>query len=90
MIELSPRRAVLLIAAAIPIAVVGNGFRVAATGVLAVWFGEVAARGAIHEATGFVAFLAMCGATFGFQALTRKLQLLTTRKGEMAWAPRHP
>jgi exosortase len=71
-IPLRPRRAALLIAAAIPIAVFGNGLRVAATGVMAVWFGEGAARGFVHELTGFVAFLAMCALTLGIEIVTRK------------------
>jgi exosortase len=82
LIPLSIKRSALLVAAAIPIAVVGNGFRVAATGVLATWFGPIAVRGAIHEATGFVAFLAMCAATIAFLVLTRK-------GGELVWARQH-
>jgi exosortase len=66
-LSLRPSRAVLLMAAAVPIAVIGNGFRVAATGFLATWFGEVAVRGFIHELTGFVAFLAMCACLVAVQ-----------------------
>jgi exosortase len=82
LIPLSWKRSALLVVAAIPIAVVGNGFRVAATGILATWIGPIAVRGAIHEATGFVAFLAMCVATLAFQVLTRK-------GGELVWARQH-
>jgi exosortase len=71
-IPLSARRAALLIGIAIPIAVIGNGFRVAATGVMAVWFGEGAARGLVHELTGFVAFLAMCAATVAVQIVVSR------------------
>jgi exosortase/archaeosortase family protein len=70
-VPLSPRRAVLMMAAAIPIAVVGNGLRVAATGLLTTWIGEVAVRGTLHELTGFVAFVAMCAVTFLLLFLTR-------------------
>jgi exosortase len=53
--------AVALAVATIPVAIVGNGLRVAATGVLTHWFGVGMARGLPHEATGVVAFAAMCG-----------------------------
>ena len=66
-LSLTPPRALLLVGAAVPIAVIGNGFRVAATGFLATWFGDVAVRGVVHEATGFVAFLAMCGCVIAVQ-----------------------
>lgn len=71
LVPLSPRRTAVLITAAIPVAMVGNGLRVAATGVLTTWFGEVAVRGLFHELTGFVAFLAMCAATFAVDLLMR-------------------
>jgi exosortase len=66
-LSLSAARTVLLMAAAIPIAVIGNGFRVAATGFLATWFGEIAVRGVVHDLTGFAAFLVMCGAIIAVQ-----------------------
>jgi exosortase len=55
---------ILMFAAVLPIAIIGNGFRVAATGVLGTWFGRAAAEGAVHELTGFAAFVAMCAAVF--------------------------
>ena len=58
-LQLRPQRALFLMAAAAPIAVIGNGVRVFATGVLTTWFGEVAVRGFVHDLTGYVAFLAM-------------------------------
>jgi exosortase len=72
LLSLRPQRTLMLMAAAIPIAVVGNGFRVAATGVLARWLGEVAVRGTLHELTGVVSFLAMCAAVVGLQIATRR------------------
>lgn len=54
------RRFLLLMAAAIPIAILGNGLRVAATGLLASRMGEIAARGVLHDLTGYAAFVAMC------------------------------
>jgi exosortase len=64
-------RAALLLAAAAPIAIVGNGLRVAATGLLATWLGDMAARGILHEATGYVAFAAMCAALLALQVAAR-------------------
>jgi DNA helicase-2/ATP-dependent DNA helicase PcrA len=45
--------------------------RVAATGLLTTWIGEVAVRGTLHELTGFFAFVAMCAVTFLLLFLTR-------------------
>ena len=54
-----------MFAAVLPIAIIGNGLRVAATGVLTTWVGPIAVEGLIHEMTGFVAFAVMCGGIFG-------------------------
>lgn len=70
--SLPPRRALLMVATAIPVAVVGNGFRVAATGFLATWFGDIAVHGVVHELTGFVAFVGMLATVVGVQMLTRR------------------
>jgi exosortase len=59
----------LIIAAAIPIAVVVNGLRVAAAAVGARWFGAAAVEGAVHEALGWVMFLV----AFGMMALVARL-----------------
>jgi exosortase len=81
--SLSAARTILLVTAAIPIAVVGNGFRVAATGFFATWFGEIAARGFWHELTGFVAFVAMC-------AMLVLVQLATRRRARTSVAQPYP
>jgi exosortase len=47
----------LIIASAIPIAVVVNGLRVAAAAVGARWFGAAAVEGTVHEMLGWVMFL---------------------------------
>jgi exosortase len=70
LIPLSATRTVLVMAAAVPIAIVGNGFRVAATGLLALSMGEGAVSGTVHELTGFVAFVAMCIATLALLRIT--------------------
>lgn len=50
-------RRVALVAAAIPIAIVMNGFRIAATGAATLQWGPAAAAGAWHTATGWVTFV---------------------------------
>lgn len=67
-------RALLLLAVSLPIAIIGNGFRVAATGILAHWIGESATRGFIHDLTGYVAFIAMCVMTIAVLRFTRPSQ----------------
>ena len=64
----TPLGAALLAAAALPVALAGNGARIAFTGVLASHIGEKAARGAIHDLTGWLAFVLMCGALLGVHA----------------------
>ena len=66
-LSLRPSRTLLLLTAAVPIAVIGNGFRVAATGFLVTWFGPGAARGLVHDLTGFAAFLVMCACLISVQ-----------------------
>jgi exosortase len=68
-------RTMLLIAAVLPVGIVGNGVRIAATGVLATWFGPAWARGTIHELTGLVAFVAMGAAVLALVPLTRRWHL---------------
>ena len=58
----SVTRALLVAAATVPVAIAGNGLRVAFTAVLASRMGEGAVRGVVHDATGFVAFVLMCAA----------------------------
>jgi exosortase len=70
-LSLRPQRAMMLMAAAAPIAVVGNGVRVAATGLMTTWIGEAAVRGVLHDLTGYAAFLAMIGAIILVQRATR-------------------
>jgi len=81
-IPLRVGRTMLLIAAAIPIAVIGNGLRVAATGFMALSIGEGAVGGTVHEVTGFVTFVAMCTATVLFLRVTQRV--------ELKWARLHP
>lgn len=71
LLRLSWPRAATLMAISLPVAIVGNGFRVAATGVLTHWIGERATQGLIHDMTGYVAFFAMCVVTVLVLRLTR-------------------
>ena len=71
-LSLSAPRAMLLMAVAVPVAVIGNGFRVAATGFLATFFGPIAVSPVVHELTGFVAFLAMSAVVVGIQILLNR------------------
>jgi len=66
------RRVLMLAAATVPVAIAGNGLRVAFTAVLAGRMGEDAVRGVVHDATGFVAFVVMCLALAGVQALAMR------------------
>jgi exosortase len=71
LLSLGIQRTAFLMLAAAPIAVIGNGLRVAATGFLTTWIGEAAVRGALHDVTGYVAFAAMCAAIVLLQRATR-------------------
>ena len=51
----------LIIASAVPIAVVVNGLRVAAAAIGARWFGVAAVEGAVHEALGWAMFVVAFG-----------------------------
>ena len=59
------RDAILLMAATLPVAIVGNAVRVTATGVLAHVIGPWTARGWIHDLAGYAAFTGMCLALAG-------------------------
>jgi exosortase len=74
--NMSTRRVLLLFAAAIPIAIVGNGLRVAATGLLSTVMGQAAVRGLVHDLTGYVAFIAMCAAIVAIQIASRPRPVL--------------
>jgi exosortase len=71
LMSLRPARAALLISMAIPIAIVGNGARVAATGYMTQWFGEWTARGVVHDLTGLAAFAVMLATIIAVLRLTR-------------------
>ncbi len=64
-------RGLLMWLVVIPVGILGNGARIAATGIMATWFGPAAARGFVHELTGVVAFAVMCAAVLVVLPLTR-------------------
>lgn len=57
-----PGASAAIAVASIPIAVVANGLRVAGTGLAVSRFGPVAAEGVPHALSGWLAFVAACGA----------------------------
>jgi exosortase len=61
----------VMFASVVPIAIIGNGLRVAATGWLTTWVGEMAVKGVVHDATGYVAFLVMCAGMFSLLWFSR-------------------
>jgi exosortase/archaeosortase family protein len=61
----------VMFASVVPIAIIGNGLRVAATGWLTTWIGEMAVKGVIHDATGYAAFLVMCAGMFSLLWIAR-------------------
>lgn len=64
---------ILLVAATIPIAIAVNAFRVALTGWLAFYYGNDAARGAIHEFQGLITFGGAFGLLLGLSWVLGKL-----------------
>jgi exosortase len=65
-------RVLLLAAATVPVAIAGNGLRVAATAILASALGGGATRGFVHEAIGVVTFVVMCAALAGVHLLASR------------------
>ena len=68
---LTPLRRLLVVASTIPLAVLANGLRVAATGIAAHHWGSHVADGAVHTASGWVMFVATFAAVM---AIARTLE----------------
>lgn len=81
LLNLSWPRGLMLMALALPIAIVGNGARVAATGYLTQWFGDWMARGLPHELTGYAAFGVMCALMVLILRMTRRTSFTTQPPG---------
>jgi exosortase len=77
--ELPLRRIAILAAATVPVALAGNGLRVAATALLAARIGPDATRGAIHDATGWVAFVLMALALYGSESILNRFRVGSER-----------
>ena len=73
--ELPLRRLAILAVATVPVALVGNGLRVAATALLAARVGADATRGAMHEATGWAAFVLMALALHGSESIPNRFRV---------------
>jgi exosortase len=69
--RMTRQRGALLMAISVPIAIAGNGARIAATGYLTEWFGDRAARGIAHDVMGYVAFAVMFAAIVAVIRFTR-------------------
>lgn len=72
MFHATPRRTLLLAAVAVPVAIAGNGLRVAFTAMLASRMGNDAVQGLVHEATGWGAFVIMCAGLVLVHALASR------------------
>ncbi len=67
---------ILIVASAVPVAIIANGARVAWTGMAAHWIGKEAAEGFVHEFSGWIVFI------FAF------LMILAIQKLIVRFAPR--
>ncbi|HXW06866.1 MAG TPA: exosortase A [Vicinamibacterales bacterium] len=90
-----PWRRVLIVASAVPIAILANAARVAGTGLTSHWLGEAAAQGFFHGFSGwlifvvaFLALLAVQRAVSGFRSPATRLLVtdsaLASRRGGVA------
>jgi len=79
---------IIIVASAIPIAILVNSFRVALTGILTYYYGEQAAQGAIHEFQGFftfgIAFVLLLAEARVMAALRPALQRLGSQRSGAA------
>jgi exosortase len=71
---------VLLVAATLPLAIVTNGLRVAATGLVAHYYGEAAALGFFHTFSGLLVF----ATAFGALVLLRRAAVWAVNVGALA------
>ena len=68
-------RTIVLMLAAIPIAVFTNAARVTGTGVLTYYYGRRAAEGTIHEASGWLVYVAALGLLITFNFILKKFRV---------------
>ena len=67
-------RAIVLMLSAIPIAIFTNAARVTATGVLTYYYGRRATEGALHEASGWLVYVAALGLLLFVNLVLKKFQ----------------
>jgi len=63
----------VIVASAIPVAILSNGARVAGTGIAAHWWGPSVAQGFLHEFSGWVVFLVAFVMILGVQRAVQRL-----------------
>jgi exosortase len=66
----------VIVASAIPVAIIANGARVAGTGMAAQWYGPEAAQGFFHEFSGWVVFVV----AFALMLAVHRVILLVSRR----------
>lgn len=66
-------RGLVLMAAAVPIAVLTNAARVTATGVMTFYYGKSAAEGAWHEMSGWLVYVVALALLIGFNFVLKKI-----------------
>jgi len=85
----SVTRRLILVLAAIPIAVIANGFRIAGTGVAAHRFGAAAAEGFFHSFSGWAVFIAATIMLLGVHRVVNAASGLFTGRGRGALPADH-
>jgi exosortase len=81
----TPRWAkLLLVASAVPIAILTNSFRVTGTGILAHWWGPEVAQGFYHDFSGWIVFMVAFVLLAGENLLLHKLSMPDSPASETA------
>ncbi|HYO63117.1 MAG TPA: exosortase, partial [Pyrinomonadaceae bacterium] len=80
-------RAVLIVAAAVPIAIITNAARVSGTGVLARYYGTQVADGFFHSFSGWVVYVTAFLLLFGFGWLVDRAAALRGGRGDGGTTP---
>lgn len=66
-------RSIILMIAAVPVAMITNAFRVAATGVMSYYYGIQATEGTLHDASGVVVYIAALLLLFSINLILKRL-----------------
>lgn len=81
-------RAIILMLSAIPIAIFTNAARVTATGVLTYYYGKRATEGTLHEASGWLVYVAALVLLLGLNFVLRKFQRNAKSSNESVQSPK--